>query len=67
VTEETPIQKSLIEQIVDEMFVSLEARKEFGTQIVQELKQLAIRGELKKAPRVAKAIKVVSEERHESA
>jgi hypothetical protein len=56
-TEETSIQKSLTEQILDEMFKSIEVREEFDAQVIQELRRLATSGGLKKAPQVMKAIK----------
>ena len=56
-TEETPIQKSLAEQIFDELFANIEGREEFDAGTIQKLKQLAISGDLKKAPQVTKAIK----------
>lgn len=62
-TEIPPVPKSLTEQILDEMFASIEARAEFDTQIIQMLKQLALTGDLKKAPQVTKVIKSTSEER----
>ena len=66
-TEEMPIQKSLIEQIFDEMFANIEGREEFDVQTVQKLKQLARSGDLKKAPQVMKAIKSASGEHYASA
>ena len=57
-TEETIIKKSLVEQIFDEMFASIEGREEFDEKTIQKLKQLAVSGDLKKAPKVVtKAIK----------
>ena len=58
-TEETA-QKSLIEQILDDMFANIEEREEFDADTIQKLKQLAKSGGLKKAPRVIRAIKSVS-------
>jgi hypothetical protein len=54
--ENTTIPKSLVEQILDDMFVSLEAREEFDAQTVRGLRDLAQRGGLKKAAQVTKAI-----------
>ncbi|NQE05923.1 hypothetical protein C5S32_08630 [ANME-1 cluster archaeon GoMg1] len=59
-TEETIIQKSLVEQIFDEMFASIEEREEFDAQTIQKLKQLTVSGDLKKATQVTKAIKLAS-------
>jgi hypothetical protein len=55
-TEETPIQKSLVEQILDEMFANIEGREEFDVQMIQKLKQLAANDGLRKAPQVVKTI-----------
>ncbi len=57
-TEETIIQKSLVEQIFDEMFASIEEREEFDAQIIKKLKQLAVSGDLKKATQVSRTIKL---------
>ena len=57
----TPLPKSLAEQILDEMFASIEAREEFDDQTIQKLKQLALSGDLKKASQVTKVIKSMSE------
>ena len=59
-TEETIIQRSLVEQIFDEMFASIEGREEFDAQTIQKLKQLAVSGDLKKATQATKAIKLAS-------
>ncbi len=61
-TKETTIQKSLVEQILDEVFATIEGREEFDAPTIQKLKQLAISGDLRKAPQVAKAIKSASRE-----
>lgn len=66
-TEETVIQKSLIEQIFDEMFASIEGREEFDAPTIQKLKQLAVSGDLMKATQVTEAIKLASEEHYEGA
>jgi hypothetical protein len=59
-SEETIIQKSLVEQIFDEMFASIEGREEFDAQTLQKLKQLAVSGDLKKATQATKAIRLAS-------
>ena len=61
--EETIIQKSLVEQILDEMFTKIEGQEEFGTQTIQNLRQLAASGGLKKPQQIAKVIKSVSGEK----
>jgi hypothetical protein len=55
-TQNTTIPKSLVEQILDDMFASLEAREEFDAQTVRGLRDLARRGSLKKTAQVTKAI-----------
>ncbi len=65
--EEIAVQKSLVEQIFDEMFASIEGQEEFDAQTIQRLKQLAISGDFKKAMQVAKAIKPESGGHYESA
>lgn len=56
-TEAASIPKSLTEQILDEMFTALQEVKEFDSGTIQELRKLALTGELKKAPQVTKAVK----------
>lgn len=50
-------QKSLVEQILDEMFITLEERDEFDTHTIQRLKELATSGNLNKVKKVAESIK----------
>ena len=59
-TAEATIQKTLVEQVFDEMFTSIEGREEFDTLTIQKLKQLAMSGDLAKATQVTKAIRVAS-------
>ena len=59
--EEITIQKSLVEQILDEMFVQLEGRVEFDTTTTQRLRQLTISGNLSKVTQVTEAVKAASE------
>ena len=59
--EETSSQKSLVEQILDEMFTIIEGREEFDIPTIEKLKQLVIGGNLTKAKQVAEAIKSASE------
>jgi uncharacterized membrane-anchored protein len=51
------LQEPLVDQILDEMWSSLKDRDEFSPAALQELKNLARRGELRKAAEVAKVIK----------
>ena len=55
------IQQSLIEQILNEMFTTLEKRDEFDAYIVQRLKELAESGNLNKVKQVAESIKSAPE------
>jgi soluble cytochrome b562 len=57
-TDQQHIPKSLTDEILDEMFATLSKREEFDKATVDELKQLAQAGELKKASQVTKAIKL---------
>jgi hypothetical protein len=59
--EETSGQKSLVEQILDEMFTIIEGREEFDIPTIEKLKQLVISGNLTKAKQVAETIKSASE------
>lgn len=52
----TIIPKPLVEQILDDMFASLETRQEFDTQTIESLKRLAQQGGLTKSKQVEKAI-----------
>jgi len=51
------VQKSLVEQVLDDMFANIEQLEEFDAHTLQRLKQLAASGNLKKATRVIQAIK----------
>jgi len=59
--EETSGQKSLVEQILDEMFIIIEGLEEFDIPTSEKLKQLVISGNLTKSKQVAEAIKSASE------
>jgi hypothetical protein len=56
------VQISLVQQIFDEMFSKIEGQEEFNSDIIEDLKQLAVKGDLKKPQKVAKAIKSISED-----
>ena len=56
-TDKKIVQKSLVDEILDEMFATLEKREEFDKSTIDGLKELALSGELKKAPQVIKVIK----------
>lgn len=56
-TEKSPLQKSLVEQIFDEMFASIEEQKKLDNQTIQRLRHLATIGELKKPAEVINVIK----------
>lgn len=57
---EETVQKSLVEQILDDMFANIEQQEAFDPDTVQRLKQLAASGNLKKAAQVIRAIKSAS-------
>ena len=65
--ERTDIPKSLLEQILDEMFANLEKRDEFDSNAIHKLRQLASSGNLTKQREVTEAIRFTSEVFHESA
>jgi hypothetical protein len=54
--EQTPIRKSLIDRILDELLVELDGQPEFDPQTMRKLKALAERGGLNKARAVKQAI-----------
>jgi len=56
-TEQASSQKSLSEQILDDMLTKIAVRKEFDREVVGQLRRVANSGGLTKAPRVVKAIK----------
>ena len=58
--EDTQIEKPILEQILDEMFSKLEANADFAPEAIQMLRQLAVRGDLKKPAQVSKAIQAQS-------
>ena len=66
-TEGTSVEKSLVDQILDEMFSKIEGRSEFDARTVQRLRDLAARGDLKRAAQVTLAIKSEGGLDHESA
>jgi len=53
-------EKSLVEEIVADMFVNLEELEEFDADVLQRLKQLAASGNLRKAREVIRAIEEAS-------
>lgn len=55
-TEERTTNISLAEQIFDEMFASIEKRKEFDEVTVQKLRELGVRQELQKVRKVSKVL-----------
>jgi hypothetical protein len=57
---ERTVQKSLVEQILDDMFANIEELEEFDAELLQRLKQLAVSGNLKKAPQIIRAVKAAS-------
>jgi len=65
--EENFIQKSLLEQIIDEMFANIEGQKEFDAQTLGQLRGLAAKGDLNKFIEVNEAIKPTLRGEHETA
>ena len=63
---EAPIQKTLIDQIFDEMFTNIEGKKEFDEETIKKLKQLAISCNLNKYSQIIKVIKSATGEPCES-
>ena len=59
--EEHTIEKPLVEQILDEVFATIEVRDEFDAATIEKLKQLVKSGDLTKAKQVNKAIRLVPE------
>jgi len=55
------IQQSLVEQILNEVFTTLEERDEFDIHTIQRLKELAASGNLSKVKKVAESIKSTPE------
>ena len=55
--DDSGLEKSVLEQIVDEMFTSLDCKDPFDAHSVDLLKQLAQKGDLSKASRVQAAIR----------
>ncbi len=60
--EETSGQKSLVAQILDEMFASVKLLSSFDAETIQKLKQLAMRGDLTEETQIIEAIQLASEE-----
>ena len=56
-TDQKYLQKSLTDEILNEMFTTLEKREEFDKATIDGLKQLAETGELRRAPQVIKVLK----------
>ena len=56
-TEESDIQKSLIEQIYDEMFRIIEETKKFNEVEIQNLRELAYEDNFKKEKSIVESIK----------
>lgn len=60
--EETTGQKSLVEQVLDEMFASIKRLSSFDAKTIQKLKQLAMRGDLTEETQIIEAIQLASKE-----
>jgi hypothetical protein len=59
--QEVVIQKSLVDQILDDMFSSIQGRDEFDEHTIRELRRLAASADLGKATHVIRAIKSTPE------
>lgn len=59
--QDTPVQKPILQQILDTMFETLAKYDDFDPVTIEKLKQLAAAGNLKKAPLVTVAIRVKPE------
>lgn len=55
--DQNPIQKSLVEQIFDEMFSVIEKHEEFDSKTTESLRQLVDKGSFKKAAQVVQGLK----------
>jgi len=55
------LQKSLVEQILDEMFATLGAQPDFEADTIADLKRLAAEGDLKKDAKVISALRPATE------
>ena len=51
------IQKSLVEQIFDELFSVIEGREEFDSETIASIRQMVEKGNLKKAAQVVDGLK----------
>ena len=51
------VQKSLIEQIYDELTTRLENKEGFDTELIQKIKELSNNGELKKHAKLQSVLK----------
>lgn len=58
---EVIIEKSLVNQVLDELIIRIEKKDEFDTAIIQKLRELATSGDLTKAERIREAIKIMPE------
>lgn len=55
--DEIIVPKPLTEQVLDEMFADIGKHPEFDAQIIENLKRLASKGDLKKSPQVTHVVK----------
>lgn len=58
--------KPLIEQIYDELFANIEMHDTFDEGTIETLKQIAVKGEMKKPAKVKGAIKVTMSKENET-
>lgn len=50
--------RSIVEQIYDELIVNIEGQDEFDAEIVEKIKELITKGEIKKSVKIAEAIRL---------
>jgi len=52
--------RSIVEQIYDELVVNIESQDEFDAEIVEKIKELITKGEIKKSVKIAEAIRLTA-------
>jgi hypothetical protein len=65
--EGTEMQMSLVQQIYKEMFSRIMGQEEFNPDMIEDLKQLAAKGDLKKPQKVVNVIKSTLKDDYETA
>jgi len=65
--EGSQVQKSLLERILDQTFISIEEHETFDEETIEKLKQLAVSGDLGKPQKIEEAIRSKPGGSHETA